>query len=51
VTIVHVVEEVEYRSDYDSASFEEFEARIRAEAERKMAAVLKQCPRSSPQCT
>ena len=39
VTFVHVVQEGEYYSDYDSSSFEEFEARIQNNAEKKMAAL------------
>ena len=51
VTFVHVVKEGEYYSDYDSSSFEEFEARIQNNAEKKMAAIIGKNKISCPGCT
>ena len=50
VTLVHVVREVEYYSDYDSSSFEEFEARNRRAVEERLAALLAGCRRTCPDC-
>lgn len=51
LTFVHVVQEGEYYSDYDSSSFEEFEARIQNNAEKKMAALIEKNKTSCPGCT
>jgi len=51
VTFVHVVQKGEYFSDYDSSSFEKFEARIQNNAEKKMAAMIEKNKTSCPGCT
>ena len=51
VTFVHVVQEGEYYSDYDSSSSEEFEARIQNKVEKKMAAMIEKNKTSCPGCT